>query len=300
MFHKLVAIEPVILTDDAKRELGSYAEQVVLHCDIPDTNDEIIRRIDGADAVLLSCTSTIDSEVIRAAPNLRYIGMCCSLYAPESANVDIAAAERQGITVKAIRDYGDPGVWKYVVSELVRYLHGFGDKQWKDIPVEITGLKAGIIGLGTTGTLIANGLLSCGAEVCYFSRTRKPECEASGIRYIPLEKLLTSVDAVFTCLNKNVVVLYDEQFSWLGDNTMLFNTSIGPSHDPVALKKWLARGKNEFFCDTAGAIGDVSGELADDPHVNCLYKSAGLSQHSYERLNAKALDNISGFLESLR
>ena len=61
---------------------------------------------------------------------------------PESANVDIRYANERGITVTGIRDYGDEGVVEYVVSELVRCLHGFGQETWEDLPREITGLKS--------------------------------------------------------------------------------------------------------------------------------------------------------------
>jgi len=50
--------------------------------------------------------------------------------------------------VTGIRDYGDEGVVEYVISELVRCLHGFGQEPWDGMAREITGLKAGIVGLG--------------------------------------------------------------------------------------------------------------------------------------------------------
>ncbi len=53
--------------------------------------------------------------------------MCCSLYDDESSNVAVKFARGQGIVVKGIRDYGDPGVVEFIVSELVRLLHGFGE-----------------------------------------------------------------------------------------------------------------------------------------------------------------------------
>ena len=84
--------------------------------------------------------------------------MCCSLYSPESANVDIRYANERGITVTGIRDYGDEGVVEYVVSELVRCLHGFGQESWEEMPREITGLKVGVIGLGKSGGMIADAL----------------------------------------------------------------------------------------------------------------------------------------------
>ena len=137
-FKKLVAIEPVSLVDWAQEKLKDYAEEIVLYPDIPDDNEEILRRIGDADAVLLSYTSRLEAEVIQKVPNVRYIGMCCSLYSEESANVDIACARSRGITVTGIRDYGDRGVVEYVLYQLVRILHGYGYPLWKEEPLEIT------------------------------------------------------------------------------------------------------------------------------------------------------------------
>ena len=296
MFNKLVAIEPVNLNPEARRKLGEYAAEVVLFEDIPADNAAIIRRIGDADAVLLSYTSRIDREVLVACPSIRYIGMCCSLYSEESANVDIRAARDRNVVVRGVRDYGDPGVVEYVASELIRYLHGFGDKQWQKMPVEITGLKVGILGLGTTGQLIAAGLGAFGADLHYFSRTRKPEQEERGVKFLPLRELLETVDVVCTCLNKNVILLREEQFQWLGHHKILFNTSIGPSHEVAALAKWLEHGDNEFYCDTVGALGDDSGALLNSPHVHCARKSAGITRQALDRLSEKALHNLEAFL----
>ena len=119
MFEKLVAIEPVSLIPSAEEELHRYAKEVVLYRDVPGSDDEMVRRIGDADAVLLSYTSRMGKEVIAQCPNIRYIGMCCSLYSEESANVDIAYARTRGIQVLGIRDYGDRGV--------VQLLPGFGN-----------------------------------------------------------------------------------------------------------------------------------------------------------------------------
>ena len=126
MFEKLVAIEPVSLIPSAEEELHRYAKEVVLYRDVPGSDAEMVRRIGDADAVLLSYTSRMGKEVIAQCPDIRYIGMCCSLYSEESANVDIAYARTRGIQVLGIRDYGDRGVVEYVLHELTGLLHGFG------------------------------------------------------------------------------------------------------------------------------------------------------------------------------
>ena len=79
-FKKLVAIEPVSLIPEAEKELYQYAEEVVFYPDIPGSEEEIIKRIGDADGVLVSYTSRIPGEVMKACPSIRYIGMCCSLY----------------------------------------------------------------------------------------------------------------------------------------------------------------------------------------------------------------------------
>ena len=294
MFRKIVAIEPVSLVKEAEEELRTYAEEVAFYGDIPADDDEIVRRIGDADGVLVSYTSRIGREVLERCPQVRYVGMCCSLYSEASANVDIAYARERGITVLGIRDYGDRGVVEFVLCELVRILHGYDRPMWRELPLEITGLKTGIIGLGVSGAMIADALKFMGADVRYYSRTRKEDREAAGLRYQPLDRLLQECDVVFTCLNKNVILLDDEAFAQLGNGKILFNTSIGPGHDVKALERWLNAGGNTFVCDTIGALGDPA--LAENPAVSCPGVSAGRTAQAFELLSKKVLDNVRTFL----
>ena len=295
MFKQLVAIEPVHLTDAGIKELQNYAEEVILFEDIPANDEEIVDRIGDADAVLVCYTSRITGETLAKCPNVKYVGMCCSLYSEASANVDIAYAREHGIDVRGIRDYGDRGVVEFVLCELVRFLHGYDRPMWKDQPQEITRLKTGIIGLGVSGTMVGEALQFMGAEVSYYSRTRKPEKEETGFVYRKLHDLLAHCDVIFTCLNKNVILLGEKEFEQMGNGKILFNTSIGPSHEVEALKKWLAAGDNWFVCDTAGAIGDTS--LVGAEHIVCEQASAGCTEQAYELLTEKVLANIRAFLQ---
>lgn len=296
MFQKLVAIEPVSLVPKAEEELKQYAKQIEMYADIPADDDEIIRRIGDADAVLVSYTSQINKYVLERCPNVRYIGMCCSLYSEESANVDIAFARTKGIQVLGIRDYGDRGVVEYVLYQLIRILHGFDFPMWKDEPLELTELRVGIVGLGVSGRMLADALKFMGADVSYYSRTRKHDAEESGIGYLPLNELLSKSEVVITCLNKNVILLNEEQFNQLGSKKILFNTSIGTASNTAALKKWLSNKENYYCCDTEAAIGDASGELVKQPNVICMHTSAGRTKQAFELLSQKVLDNIKAYL----
>ena len=292
MFEKLVAIEPVSLIPSAEEKLQDYAKEVMLYRDIPADDAEIVRRIGDADAVLLSYTSRIGQNILVQCPNVKYIGMCCSLYSEKSANVDIAFARSRGIRVLGILDYGDRGVVEYVLHELTGLLHGFGMPMLRDEPMEIYGLKVGIVGLGVSGRMIADALSYLGAEVSYYSRSRKPDAEQAGMAYKPLEALLRESEVVFTCLNKNVLLLGKDEFAALGAGKVLFNTSIGPGFDSAALEDWLTLPGTHFFCDTHAAAGAVAPDFFSRPNVHSPNVSAGRTKQAFVLLSQKVLANL--------
>lgn len=292
-FRKIVAIEPVSLIPSAEKKLNDYAEEVIMFNDIPSSDEEIAGRIADADAVLLSYTSRLERPALEKCQNVRYIGMCCSLYSPESANVDIRYAESRGITVTGIRDYGDEGVVEYVISELVRLMHGFSQEPWEGMPREITGLKAGIVGLGKSGGMIADAMKFFGAEISYFARSEKEWAKEKGYAFKPLKEVLAESDVVFCCLNKNTVLLHEDEFKALGDRKILFNTGLSPAWDEKPFLEWLERG-NLCYCDTAGALGGT--ELMKHPAVRCMNVSTGRTKQAFDRLSEKVLANIHNYL----
>jgi len=227
--------------------------------------------------------------------------MCCSLYTPESANVDINFANSKGITVKGVLDYGDEGVVEYVVSQLIQCLHGFVKKSggsdrkpWDKIPREITGLKVGIVGLGKSGGMVADALHFFGAEITYFARSEKEDAKAKGYQFLPLKELLAKNEVVVSCLNKNSILLHEEEFEHLGNNKILFNTGLSPAWDEKPFKKWLQR-DNAVFCDTLGALGDK--RFLEFENVNCLQVSSGRTEQAFKRLSEKVLANLTTYFK---
>ena len=292
-FNKIVAIEPVSLIPEYEEKLKTLADEVVMYGDIPTDDDVIANRIGDADCVLLSYTSRLTADAMAKCPNIKYVGMCCSLYSPESANVDIRYAEAHGITVKGIRDYGDEGVVEYVVSELVRCLHGFGQPSWEAMPREITGLKVGVVGLGKSGGMIADAMKFFGAEIAYFARGEKQAAAEKGYRFMPLQDLMEWSDVVFCCLNKNTVLLHEEEFRRLGNHKILFNTGLSPAWDEAPFMKWLEE-DNLCYCDTLGALGGE--QLLAHPHVRCVNVSTGRTSQAFVRLSEKVLANVEEYL----
>ena len=295
-FNKIVCVDNTKLTESAIEELRQYSEGGIdNHKDYPDSAAEIINRIGDAEAVLVSWKTQISEHIIKQCPKLKYIGMACSLYDDESANVAVNFARGRGIDVKGIFDYGDPGVVEFITSELIRLLHGFGKKQWRELPVELTDRRIGIIGLGTTGQMLAECLMPFGADLYYFSRTRKKEWEKRGVQYHPLEELLEKTEIISLHLPKNTKILEKKEFEILGPGKILINTSLGLPLEEKAFQQWL---KNEGTF--AIFDGDAAAGLSEDSlKINNLIsysKSAGWSEETRRRLSQKVLQNLKDFV----
>lgn len=295
-FRKLVEVSPVGLQDWAEEKLACHANQIIRYDSLPEDEDELVRRIGDADAILVRTQPAVPASVLSRCPELRYVGMCCSLYSKESANVDIGYAEKHGITVYGIRDYGDRGVTEFVIYALVRVLHGYDWPMWHSRPKELTGLRIGFVGFGTSGQMTARALKSLGARISYYARSVKPECEAEDMHFCPLHELLASSEVVITCLNKGVILLHEEEFRHLGSGKIMINTSIGPASDMDALGRWISDDSNTFIADTAGAVGDIYPDVRNRKNVLCPDASAGMTEEAYDLMSRKVLDNIEKML----
>ena len=153
-------------------------------------------------------------------------------------------------------------------------------------------IEVGIVGLGVSGLMIADALQFMGAEISYFARSAKPDAEAAGMTFKPLPQLLADSEVVFTCLNKNVLLLGENEFAQLGADKVLFNTSIGPGFDSAALEKWLDLPGTRFFCDTRAAAGPVAENFFARENVRCANVSAGRTKQAFVLLSQKVLANL--------
>ena len=295
-FRKLVEAGPIGLQPWAEEKLSDYADEIIRFETLPESEKELVKRIGDADAVLVRTLPLVPASVLSECKSLKYVGMCCSLYSKESANVDIDWAEKHGITVYGIRDYGDKGVTEFVVYALVRILHGYDWPMWRKRPKEITGLRIGFVGFGTSGQMTARLLKAMGADITYYARSVKEECEKEGMHYIPLHTLLENSEIVITCLNKGVILLNEEEFRILGNGKIMINTSIGPASDMAALKNWILNDSNIFISDTAGGVGEIYQEVKDRKNVLCPDVSAGMTEEAYDLMSKKVLDNIEKML----
>jgi phosphoglycerate dehydrogenase-like enzyme len=295
-FQKIVCVDQVGLLGWGMEELQTLsAARVVGYSDLPANDSQTIARISDADCVLVSWSTQIGADVLRSSPRLAYVGMCCSLYDEQSANVDIKAARELGITVRGVRDYGDEGVVEFIFAELIYLLKGLGAHQWRAAPEELNGKNLGIVGFGRTGQLVARTAEHFGMNVRYHSRTRKPHLESATLQYSEADALLAWADIISIHVPRNTQVLDAERFSRIRPGTVLINTSLGPTFEIDSFMRWIAQGANYAIIDADG-VGRHRNEYLLHPRIILSDKVAGWTEQARHRLTRKVLDNIKDFL----
>jgi len=300
-FQKIILIDPCGLTVPVLEKIKALSKQPIVSYDsLPLNNAEILSRIGDSDCVLVSWRTKVDAEVIKTAPNLKYIGMCCSLYDEKAANVDIAQARSQGIAVKGVRDYGDDGTLEFIFAELIYLLKGLGQYRWQPENRELRGKTMGIIGMGTLGSMVARTARHFGMNVCYFNRSRKPELEAEGFEFLPLNELMARCDVISTHLPKNSFVLGEAEFRNKKPNSILVNTSIGLTFDKDAFLNWIKNDPTSFAIFDGPGVGEFAEEFSKYPNVIVKPGSSGFTLEAQSRLSEKVLENMQEFLTNRR
>lgn len=299
IFQKITLIDSCGLTADILDQIAKLSvSPIIVYNDFPSSDQEILRRIAESDCILVSWNTRVNAEVIKASPSLRYIGMCCSLYDENSANVDISQARKQGIVVKGVRDYGDDGTLEFIFAELIYLFKGLGKHQWQGETRELRGKTMGIIGMGTLGTMVARMAQQWGMKVSYFSRSRKYDLEAQeGFEYLPLDQLMAASDVISLHLPKNSTVLHKNEFSHKKPNSVLINTAIGLTFDKQAFVNWISADKTSYAIFDKVGVGEHLEELSKLPNVIISEKSSGFTLEAKARLSEKVLENIKSFLK---
>ncbi len=296
-FSSLVGLDQTGLDEGAKEELRGLADHTRFFDEDPQTEDEAIARAQGADALLVSWRTPVTRRVIEACPNLRYIGMCCTLIDEASANVDVAYARERGIQVLGIRDYGDEGLVEFILAELIRLFHGLGPWQWGPEQEELTGKTLGIIGFGVTGQMLKDRALAFGMRVVYTTRTRRPELEGPRVEYRELQDLLTASDVISTHLPKRTVVIDQDGFNAMKGRKILVNTSLEPTFDVSAFREWMASEDHFCIADRVG-LGAHFEALSSLDRVITTPKVTGFTRQAVHRLSQKVVENVQRQLAS--
>lgn len=271
---------------------------------------EIIERIGDAEAILTNKTP-ITADVLKACPQLTYIGVLATGYNV----VDLAAAKEQGITVTNIPSYSTNAVAQATFALLLevtnqvghhnRSVHQ-GDWQtskdfsyWQTPLMELAGKTIGLIGYGAIAQAVATIAHAFQLKVIYFNHRPKP-AQADWAKQVSLAELYQEAD---------IISLHVPQFpetekmidrtalAQMKSSAILINTARGGLIDEAAVAEALQTGQI-----SALAADVVSKEpiAADNPLLqapNCYLTPhiAWAPVETRRRLMGIAVANLSGF-----
>lgn len=270
---------------------------------------ELLKEVADKDIVLCNKT-VIDSEVINAAPNLKYIGVFATGY----NNIDITLAKQSGIAVCNAGSYSTNAVAQQVIAYILlhytnipRYNEFVKEGGWKRSPVfsplvfptdEVAGKTLGIIGYGNIGKAVEKAAAGLNMNVLVCTRTVR---ENGVTRFTDFDTLLKNSDIItLHCpLNKQSEnMMNEEAFSKCKRGAFFINTSRGGTVDETALLNALKSGR------LSGAAIDVLKEepmsedcvLADAPNIIITPHTAWAPLSTRRRLLSITCENIDSFL----
>ena len=290
---KIVAIANVHLLPETEEQINLLSESPMTF-PVEDTQPslaELIERTGDADAVLVSPGTKITDEYFKGCPSVKYVGICGT----SKENVELAAAENRNITVTNVVDYGDEPAAEFIFMQLEYLARGMGNYQWHEYPTELMGKTIGIIGLGALGKAIAHLALAYKMQVAYCSKTRKPEQEQQGIKYLEKDELLKTCQIVIVSTPSNFVAISGKEFELIQQNSIIVQASMGECLDRISFLDWIKQDGNFAMFDYSA--GNASYEVYKDLQRVIFPKViAGHTQETKQRLGDKVIFNLKEYL----
>ena len=224
--------------------------------DTPLSKAELVARLKGKDGLVCHIISTIDDEVLAAAPTLRVVANVAVGY----NNIDVAAARRRGVTVTntpdVLTETTADFAWTLLMAtarrvvEADHYARSGRWKAWKwDLlwGADVHGKTLGIVGFGRIGRAVARRALGFNMRVLYHDAVRADaavERELSATA-TDLDTLLREAD--FVTLHTNLTpearhLIGERTLRLMRKSAIVVNAARGPIVDEAALAQALGEG----------------------------------------------------------
>ncbi|MBJ6127466.1 2-hydroxyacid dehydrogenase [Microvirga splendida] len=222
----------------------------------------------GAGAVCAFVNDEVNADVLASLSSMGV--KLVALRAAGFNNVDLEAARREGITVARVPAYSPHAVAEHTIALILtlnRNIHRAYNRVREGnfaldglLGFDLAGKTAGVVGTGKIGEVVCRILTGFGCTVLAYDPQPNAACEQMGVRYVPLEELLSLSDIVtLHCpLTPATHHLIDARaLARMKRGVMLVNTSRGAVIDTRAVLRGLKDG-------TIGHLGlDVYEEEAD-------------------------------------
>ncbi|AKS35046.1 phosphoglycerate dehydrogenase [Mycolicibacterium goodii] len=246
---------PVVLIADklAESTVAALGDEVeVRWVDGPD-RAKLLDAVQEADALLVRSATTVDAEVIAAAPKLKIVARA----GVGLDNVDVDAATARGVLVVNAPTSNIHSAAEHAIALLLATARQIPaadttlrERTWKRSSfsgTEIFGKTVGVVGLGRIGQLVAQRLAAFGAYIVaydpYVSQARAAQL---GIELLTLDELLARADFISVHLPKTketAGLIGKEALAKTKKGVIIVNAARGGLIDEQALADAIASGQ---------------------------------------------------------
>ncbi|WP_282609664.1 D-glycerate dehydrogenase [Pelagibius sp. Alg239-R121] len=276
------------------------------------SQDELLRRAEGCQAVLCTPTEKMDAETIAGLPEDVKI---LATFSVGFEHIDLEAAGKKGVIVTNTPDVltnatADIAMLlilaaarrAYEGERLVREDKWIGWKPDFMLGTDVTGKRLGILGMGRIGETTAKRARGFDMAIHYSKRQRlSPEQEQGAVYHQSIEAMLPQCDFLSIhcpATPETHHLINEERLALMPDGAIVVNTARGTIVDDTALIAALKSGK------IAAAGLDV---FEGEPKINPAYRdlpNAFLLPHvgsaTIETRNAmgfKCLENLDAYFK---
>ncbi len=238
---------PPFLHELYRGELAAIVPDLKIHLGSP-SRDEVAALLADSPFALNDHT-LFDEALLAACPALKVIVF---LGTGAASYIDLAAAERLGIRVRAYGGYGDQSVAEHALAlmfaaarQLAAMDRGLRSGRWQTLNgIELAGKTLGVIGTGGIGKVMVRLGAGIGMRVIAWNRSGVPDdlpCAA-----VDLDELLARADVVslHLVLNEQTRGFLDAgRIGLLKSGAIFINTARGAIVDEAALVAALEQGR---------------------------------------------------------
>ena len=246
---------PVVLIADklAASTVEALGDQVEIRwVDGPD-REKLLAAVPEADALLVRSATTVDEEVLAAAPRLKIVARA----GVGLDNVDVDAATARGVLVVNAPTSNIHSAAEHALALMLSAARQIPaadatlrERTWKRSSfsgTEIFGKTVGVVGLGRIGQLVAQRLAAFGTEVIAYDPYVPPARAAQlGIEMMPLDDLLARADFISVHLPKTpetAGLIGTEALTKVKPGVVIVNAARGGLIDEQALADAINAGK---------------------------------------------------------
>jgi glyoxylate reductase len=278
------------------------------------SREDLLKRIQGADAALTLLTEKVDAEFFDAAgPQLRIVAN----HAVGFDNVDVPEATRRGVPVsntpEVLTETTADLAWALLlaaarrIAEGDRFLRSRTPWIWGPqmmMGVDIHGKTLGVVGFGRIGQAVARRASGFGMKVIYSSSSGPRKVGGIDAEHREFEDLLREADfvSVNVALNDSTRHLFgEEQFRAMKPTAVLVNTARGPVVDEAALARALKAG--EIFAagiDVFEKEPEVHPELLECENAVIIPHLGSATIDTREAMGMLAAENLFAVFEGRR